>query len=64
MEKMAIGGVIVWGVCVLALGIGWVMNLVKLIGFSGGSFAGNELEIIIRAVGLVAAPIGGVAGWF
>lgn len=63
MEKLGAAGIALWFMIIIALGIGWVMNIVKLVGFAGGTFAGNEIEIILRAVGIFAAPLGGVAGW-
>ncbi|MBO9437298.1 hypothetical protein J7354_01360 [Sulfitobacter sp. R18_2] len=63
MEKLGFAGIALWLMVIIGLGIGWVMNIVKLISFAGGAFAGNEIEIILRAVGIFAAPLGGVAGW-
>jgi len=64
MKNLGAIGIGVWVMVVIAIAIGWIMNIVKLIGFSGGTFAGNEIEIILRAVGVFMAPLGGVAGWF
>lgn len=47
-------------VLVLAV-IGYVMNLVKLVGMMDG---GVSAMLIIRLVGIVAAPFGALIGWF
>lgn len=41
--------------------VGWIWNILKLVGVE--SFTGNEVEVIIRAIGLFAAPIGAVMGY-
>lgn len=48
----------------IAFAIGWVMNIWKLISVAINNFAGNEVEVIIRTVGILFAPLGGVAGYF
>jgi len=47
-------------VIVLAV-VGYVMNLVKLVGMSDG---GVTAMFILRLVGVVAAPFGAFIGWF
>jgi len=47
-------------VLVLAV-IGYVMNLVKLVGMMDG---GVTAMLVIRLVGIVAAPFGALIGWF
>lgn len=44
----------------VAMLIGWIINIVKL---SGLDFAGNEIEVVIRACGILVAPLGGIIGW-
>lgn len=46
---------------IVALVIGWIANLVKLIGLIGDPFSA---EVVIRAVGVFAVPLGMVAGYF
>lgn len=41
--------------------IGWVMNIVHLVGLQAFTFNG---ENIIRIVGIFIAPIGAIMGWF
>jgi len=40
--------------------IGYVMNLVKLVGMMDG---GVTAMLVIRLVGIVAAPFGALIGW-
>lgn len=46
---------------VMANVIGWVMNIVHLVGLEAFAFSG---ENIIRIVGIFIAPIGAIMGWF
>lgn len=46
---------------ILFLAIGWVMNVVKLIKLD---FQSPYKAEIIRAIGVPAAPFGGIIGWF
>lgn len=41
--------------------IGWIINIVELCGMT---FTGHETEFVIRAVGIVIAPLGAVMGLF
>lgn len=41
--------------------LGWILDIIKLVGVDG--FNGNEVEVILRCIGLIAAPIGAVMGW-
>jgi len=63
-ETAGIGAITLWFGVVVAVIVGWVLNAIKLITISLGGFSGNEVEIIIRAVGAIFIPFGGVAGWF
>lgn len=53
------GVLIFWGVIVLALGGGWVANIVKLVGMEP-ILTGMG---IARIAGIFVAPLGGVLGW-
>lgn len=46
---------------VLAMGYGWVVNIVKLIGLLDG---GVTAWMIARAIGVFAAPLGAILGYF
>lgn len=41
--------------------IGWVMNIIKIV----GSISENELTVmfVVRCVGVFAAPVGAILGW-
>jgi hypothetical protein len=47
-------------VCILA-GIGWVINIVKLVGLIGADIG---TEFVLRVVGVIVAPLGSIMGWF
>jgi hypothetical protein len=49
---------------IVVAAIGWVLNVVKLFGFTETGLSGNEVEVIIRVVGIFAAPLGAIVGWF
>jgi hypothetical protein len=44
------------------LGIGWILNIVKIV----GAVAHNHVDMmtILRAIGVLVAPLGGILGWF
>lgn len=44
----------------LFLGIGWILNVVK---FVKSDFKPSYKREIIRGVGIIAPPVGGVVGW-
>jgi hypothetical protein len=51
----------VWGV-VVVVGIGgWIANVVKLIGMLGGEITAM---FVARCVGVFAAPLGAILGFF
>lgn len=56
------GGFIILALWFLAV-TGWVMNIVKLIGFTG-TVAMMGIFEILRIVGIFVAPLGAVLGWF
>ena len=51
---------LVWVVVALAGIIGWVINIVKLVGMIGADISA---ELVIRAVGIFFAPLGAVMGF-
>jgi len=61
MTKLFFGFV---GALVIAGIVGWIMNIVKLIGLAGQSFEQAAVELIIRAIGIFLAPLGAIAGFF
>lgn len=55
-------GLVVIGLWV-AMIVGWVMNIVALIGFSGTIATMGALEIA-RIIGIFVAPLGSILGLF
>lgn len=51
------------GVMIAAIG-GWIANLVKLVGLFGETLEANAIEAIIRGIGVFAAPLGAILGYF
>jgi hypothetical protein len=49
--------VILW----IAMVLGWIFNVVKIVGLWG---ADVNLEVVVRIVGVLFVPLGGVIGWF
>lgn len=58
--KLGIMSAFTWFVVVLIIGIGWVMNIIKLISCDW-IISGEE---VLRVVGIFVAPLGGILGWF
>lgn len=56
---------LVYIIIIMALTVGWVMNIVSLIGMLGTPVAAIPVvELILRLVGLVVTPLGGILGYF
>lgn len=68
MERLTLGLGGIFGFAIIAIwiafAVGWVLNIWKLLSVAIRNFTGNEVEVIIRAVGVFFAPLGGVAGYF
>lgn len=56
-----VGLVLAYFAGVVALVIGWVMNIVALVG--GPELAQWTTLEVLRVVGIFIAPLGGVLGW-
>ncbi len=54
-------GIIAWAILLLVLGVGWVMNIVTIIGMLSDPITGM---FIFRCVGIFVMPLGGVLGYF
>ena len=59
-EAGLIVGNLVYLLFVLFLFVGWIMNIVKL---TKCDFEKPYTAEVVRSVGVVAAPVGGVLGW-
>lgn len=44
----------------IALFVGWVLNIVAIVGLMGGDITA---ELVVRIVGVLAFPIGGIVGY-
>jgi hypothetical protein len=53
----AIGFIMLW----VAAGIGWILNIAKIVGSINDPITGM---LIFRAVGVFLFPVGCVLGWF
>lgn len=61
MEKTVSGVFVVWALSVIAIVIGWVMNIITLMGIINDPITGM---FILRVVGIFIPPLGGVLGYF
>lgn len=59
--KLGIAALVVWLCVIAAVVIGWIMNIVTLVGLDWS----NDLtiEVGLRIVGLFAVPLGAVMGY-
>lgn len=60
-EKLSLTGAGIIVLIAIAGLAGWVLNIVKLIGLLDG---GVSAWLIARGIGVVAAPLGAVLGYF
>lgn len=54
-------GVAFWGAAVLAIGVGWVLNIIALAGMSFDPITGLA---VLRVIGVFIPPLGAVLGYF
>ena len=47
----------------LAAIVGWVMNIISLVGFEGTLASAGILEVF-RVIGIFVAPLGAILGYF
>jgi hypothetical protein len=52
---------LVWVALVLAGVGGWIANIVK---FCGMDFGSVTAMLVLRAIGIIAAPLGAILGYF
>jgi hypothetical protein len=58
--KLEIGLFLFWMLLVVLSVGGWIANIVKLVGMDMGGISGM---LVLRAIGVVAAPLGSVMGF-
>ncbi len=51
--------ILLWVVIIAGI-IGWVLNIIQLVALLSAPFS---LMIILKAVGIFVAPLGGLLGW-
>ena len=65
MKKLKIdyglAGALTGIVLMLAAIVGYILNIVKIIGLIGREISA---EIVVRCVGVFFVPMGAIAGWF
>jgi len=61
---LGIAGIIGFWVSVLALFVGYFINIFKLIGMIGTDVSVHLTVFILRIVGLFVGPLGGIMGIF
>ena len=60
-EKFGIAGIILFFAFILLAIFGWIANIFKLIGLLD---AGFSAWMVARIIGIFAAPLGALLGWF
>ena len=60
MDKVFSGFVLFWFCVAIFFGIGWVLNIIALIRPLNEPTAGM---IVLRGIGVLFTPLGGILGW-
>jgi len=55
--------IFLWLISITAGGIGWLWNIIKLVGEVQDSTAITAIEVL-RGIGIFFFPLGAVLGWF
>lgn len=56
-----IGAILLWGTIVVLIGVGWVLNVIDLLGTSFDPLTGLA---VARVIGVFVPPLGAVLGYF
>lgn len=61
-KESLVGGAILafYGVVIVGFGYGWIANVVKLFNADFGHVTG---ELVLRGIGVIAAPLGAIMGY-
>jgi len=59
-NSFGLAGVLLYIALILAAVIGWVMNIIQIVHMSDG---GVTAKLIIKLIGVFAAPLGALMGW-
>lgn len=60
MFKLGIAAIVTWIAIIIAAGVGWIINIVKLAGMPSDATG----EMVLRVVGIFLPPLGVVMGYF
>ena len=67
IDKLTLGASGAFALAIIAAWVaglvGYIWNIVKLVGLATSAPTGNGVEAIMRAVGIIFAPLGAVAGY-
>lgn len=63
MIRLILGAGAAWIAVAIALVLGWVLNIVTLVGMASAPVTDVTLMFILRVVGIFVAPLGGVLGY-
>lgn len=66
MGKIAAGfaWIIACLVVIIGAAIGWVLNIIHVIGYIGTDTTDSTAEVVVRIVGIFVVFIGAIAGYF
>jgi hypothetical protein len=60
-ECAGVAAALAWIAAIVAIIYGYIVNIITLVGLT---WTGHEAEFVLRAVGIVMAPLGVVMGLF
>jgi hypothetical protein len=58
---IGVAAVLAWIAAIIAIACGYIVNIITLVDLT---WAGHEAEFVLRAVGIVMAPLGAIMGLF
>ena len=58
---IGVAAVLAWIAAIIAIAYGYIVNIITLVGMT---LTGHEVEFVLRAVGIVIAPLGAIMGLF
>lgn len=61
IENVTFGATVTYLIVIIALAIGWIMNIIEIVTTLSGPITGM---LIARLVGTIVFPLGGVLGYF
>ena len=64
LNNIGVAAFVAYFFLLIAIVIGWVMNVIDLISATGSDAAMGTIELVLRIVGIFFFPIGAIMGWF